>query len=336
MKDHVITVGPAHRRHATPRVLALGGGKGGSGRTLLAANLAIYLAQMGKKVVVIDASIGAANLHTLLALECPPVGVSDFLSGRVTQVDDVLRPVPGITGGSLQMIAGVPAMTAVPSKREAKLRLLERLRGMDFDFIMLDLDSGATPETLDFFLAADVRVAVVAPELTAIERHWQFLEAAIYRDAFGPGVSADDAAWSRRAFDLGQREGGFLPPPTDLVDEVGQHDPAAAAWLRRRFGRLKSYVHVNQARTTSDSRLLEGLRSVSRRRFGVSVEALGPVDFDDTAWLSVRRRRPLVLEYPESPATRVIGAIARRIVIATSAQASAAAADNVVPIGAAR
>ena len=65
-------LGPVLRRRPEgQRIVALGGGKGGVGRTVLAANIGIYLAQMGKKVVLVDAALGGANLHTCLAMELP-------------------------------------------------------------------------------------------------------------------------------------------------------------------------------------------------------------------------------------------------------------------------
>ena len=51
------------------RIIAVGGGKGGVGKSVLAANLGIYLAQLGKHVVLLDADLGGANLHTFLGVE---------------------------------------------------------------------------------------------------------------------------------------------------------------------------------------------------------------------------------------------------------------------------
>ena len=85
---------------------------------------------------------------------------------------------------------------------------------------------------------------------------------------------------------------------------------------------------MNQARTTSDGRLPEAIRSVCRRRFGIEVEAIGPVEYDDSVWMSVRRRRPLLLEYPDSPTTKSIGALARRLMGVQVMQAPSDAAAS--------
>jgi flagellar biosynthesis protein FlhG len=55
------------------RIIAIGGGKGGVGKSLIAANLAIYLSQLGKRVVLIDADLGGANLHTFVGVDRPTV-----------------------------------------------------------------------------------------------------------------------------------------------------------------------------------------------------------------------------------------------------------------------
>jgi flagellar biosynthesis protein FlhG len=65
------------------RIVALGGGKGGIGKTLVSANLGIALAQRGKRVVLVDADLGGANLHTCLGLPQPAATLSDFVSKKV-------------------------------------------------------------------------------------------------------------------------------------------------------------------------------------------------------------------------------------------------------------
>src|SRR5579871_5775262 len=65
------------------RIIGIGGGKGGIGKSLLSASLGIDLAGRGKRVVLVDADLGGANLHTCLGIEQPAVGVGDYLGHRV-------------------------------------------------------------------------------------------------------------------------------------------------------------------------------------------------------------------------------------------------------------
>src|SRR2546430_16269842 len=70
------------------KIIAIGGGKGGVGKSLLAANLGIYLAQLGKRVILIDADLGGANLHTFVGVERPKVTLGDFFDKRVARIED--------------------------------------------------------------------------------------------------------------------------------------------------------------------------------------------------------------------------------------------------------
>src|SRR5262245_39467704 len=77
------------------RVIAVGGGRGGVGKSVVAANLSVYLAQLGRSVVLVDADPVGAELHTLLDLEAPaaePVADGDDEADLVS----VPTAVPGL------------------------------------------------------------------------------------------------------------------------------------------------------------------------------------------------------------------------------------------------
>src|SRR5260221_11170830 len=81
---------PGLRKKRARRVIAVGGGKGGIGKTLVTANLGIALAQRGCKVVLVDADLGGANLHTCLGISQPAVTLSDYLTERARKLPQVL------------------------------------------------------------------------------------------------------------------------------------------------------------------------------------------------------------------------------------------------------
>src|SRR5262245_51393747 len=85
----------------------MGGGKGGVGRSLVAASLAVALAQTGAKVVLLDADLGAPNLHTLFGIARPERTIEDFLAGRANTLADVALET-GMRG--LFLLAGTPAI----------------------------------------------------------------------------------------------------------------------------------------------------------------------------------------------------------------------------------
>src|SRR5438874_2646824 len=82
----------ARGRSRSRRVIAVGGGKGGIGKSLIASNLAIELARRGKRVVLLDADLGGANLHTCLGVELPKKSISDFVERRIDKLEEIVTP----------------------------------------------------------------------------------------------------------------------------------------------------------------------------------------------------------------------------------------------------
>src|SRR5204863_3878543 len=97
-QDLVVATPERDPRRAARRIIAVGGGKGGAGKSLLAANLGIFLSTLGKRVVLLDADLGGANLHTFVGVERPRVTLGDLFEKRVARVEDVVveTPIPGL------------------------------------------------------------------------------------------------------------------------------------------------------------------------------------------------------------------------------------------------
>ena len=74
------------------QVVAVGGGKGGIGKSLVSANMAVHWAQSGKRVVLLDADLGGANLHTYLGIPPPRRTLSEFVSRRPSTSRSSSRP----------------------------------------------------------------------------------------------------------------------------------------------------------------------------------------------------------------------------------------------------
>src|ERR1043166_6061335 len=101
-----------------PRGVAIGGGKGGVGKSLVAANVGIFLATLGKRVVLVDAAFGAANLHIFAGVPRPSRSLSEALSPGGPRLADlaVATHVPGV-----RLVGGVydPPWVAEPGDRKS-------------------------------------------------------------------------------------------------------------------------------------------------------------------------------------------------------------------------
>ena len=70
------------KKDAAPTIWAVGGGKGGAGKSVVSTILAFWLARMGKRTVLIDADLGGANIHTLMGIKSPPRSINDFITRK--------------------------------------------------------------------------------------------------------------------------------------------------------------------------------------------------------------------------------------------------------------
>lgn len=294
---------PASEKPSSRRIIAIGGGKGGVGKSLLAANLGIYLAQLGKKVVLIDADLGGANLHTFVGVERPNVTLGDFFDKRVQRIEDCIVETQ-VKGLGLVSGEGDPLWAANP-RPATKNRLINQVRELEVDYLICDLPPGSGFIALDFFLVAQVGLLVVMPEPTSVENTFRFIKSAFLRRM--RDVRELETLAADRTF-----EGG-IPAPLDLYEAALERDPQLAARVLEEMKRFRPRLVVNQTRTRADLDLGMQIRSAGRRRLGLQVDYLGHLEADDAVWGAVRKRRPLVVEHPESKVAKNVERIARKL-----------------------
>jgi flagellar biosynthesis protein FlhG len=302
--------GSATRRSSTARrgmrpgrIVSVGGGKGGVGKSLVAASLGIELARRGCRVVLVDCDLGGANLHTCLGIDPPRRTLSEFVNHSVERIEEVFVST-GIP--NLSLVSGaLDHLDAASPSHGQKLRLIRHLQSMDADFAILDLAAGTQKNTLDFFLLADHKVLVLAPEHSAIENAHRFVKAAFWRrlraasSIFGVAHLLDECL-----------EGGRFRGPAEILEAIQGADEEAGSQLREQMAAFRPGLVVNQVRTQEDTELGLGVAAAWRRHFGIEMDVLGTVDYDDDVWRAARERRPLLLARSEGRAARSLARIA--------------------------
>ena len=166
-------------------------------------------------------------------------------------------------------------------------------------------------------LAADFAICVTVPEPPAIEATYRFVRAA-YRRRLRRSLAKDRFRLS--LVDRAIKDIGRLPAPLELIRALIKIDKnlAEIAWIEAQ--RMHLYLAVNQTRVRTDLELATSMSALCRRHYGIALDELGWVENDDTVWLSVRRRKPLLVDSPTSKAARNIERIARRVVALTAAK----------------
>ena len=277
-------------------VWAIGGGKGGIGKSFISSSLAICLTRMGKSVTLVDLDLGSANLHTCLGMKIPSQTLSDFVSGRAQNLNEVSTPteIPG-----LNFISGFnDALNSADLDRTNKERLIHALRGLRTQYVILDLGAGTSENTLDFFLAADQKVIAVTPEPTSIENAYRFMKSSFYRKLRQAESELGIQSLIETAMDAKNQLG--IKSPADLVRYVASANPSAGTRLNEMISDFSMQILLNQVRTRQDTELGHSMRSVCKKYFGIETEYIGYIDHDNAVWQSLRKRRPLVIEYPYS------------------------------------
>ncbi len=309
-----IDIDPMEEVHGVRRLLAVGGGRGGVGKSLLAQNLAVYFAQLGKSVALVDYDPTGANLHTQFGLKAHTH--APVFDGEGEELAKSLLPtsVPGLSilPGSHDAIE-----PPLPLRAGRKSRWLGRLRALPVDYVVIDVGPGHAHLALDVMLAADFAICVTVPEPPAIEATYRFVRAA-YRRRLRRSLVRERFRLS--LVDRTIKEIGRLPTPIELIRALTKIDRNVAdlAWIEAQ--RTHLYLAVNQTRVRTDLELATSMSALCLRHYGVPLDELGWIEHDDTVWLSVRRRKPLLVDSPTSKAARNIERIARRVVALTAAK----------------
>ncbi|MFH1812054.1 MAG: helix-turn-helix domain-containing protein [Pseudomonadota bacterium] len=288
------------------RIIAVGGGKGGVGKSLITANLAIALARSGQRVIAVDADLGGANLHTCLGLDAPQRSLSHFIQRSVASLNDLVTPtalwnLSLISGARDTLDAGNPA-------HQQKVRILRALGKLECDDLIIDLGAGTTFNVLDFFLFAQHGILVITPEPTSEENAFRFLKAAYLRllrtvqRTYGLRSLLEQAVVEFNA--------RGLSTPRELLETVRSIDEDAGRVVADEMARFRPSLVVNQTHEADDRRLGERVHHAVQRLLGLDLVLLGSVPHDEVVWQTLRRRRPLLVDSPTSRAARAIEDVA--------------------------
>lgn len=278
------------------KIWAVGGGKGGVGKSLLAANTSIALAQKGFRVVALDLDLGGANLHTCLGVGIPELTLSDYISGKVGKLGDIIIPTPI---PNLSLISGAQDEVGMANiKHLQKNRLVKNLQELDADFIILDLGAGTTNNTLDFFICAHRGILVTLPEPTSIENTYRFIKSVFYRRLKMVEEFLEIQPLLQQA--MRSRPNGQMLLPSELVNKVKELNPAIGERMAREMSNFKFSLIMNQVRSQQDIDIGHGIKNVAKKYFGVEIQYTGYLEYDPSVWQSIKKRRPVTLEFPQS------------------------------------
>ena len=281
-----------------PKIIAVGGGKGGVGKSFIAANLGIALANTGKRTVLVDLDLGGSNLHTCLGMGHINTTISDFFTIPRYPINDLIVdtniPHLGLIGGASN------TLDIANLQHFQKAKIIRNLPKIETDYVVLDLGAGTTYNTLDFFLAADSGMVTITPEPASIENSYRFIKSIFMRKLKSGQASTKLRNVIHHIMMQHHAGGRRLKTLADFFTETEKTDPLAANWIRSELENINIQLLVNQVQDPSDIEIGHSFRLACKTYFGIGIDYAGYLHHDPTVLKTLRNKKPFLLENPRS------------------------------------
>ena len=297
------------------RLVAVAGGKGGVGKSVVAANLCVALAQRNptQQIAAIDLDVGCGNLNWCLGVAEPKGIINHFILGEVDQLSELLNPTPR---NNLNLICS--SYTGVPEvvlDGPARQRILSQLHTLSARYVMLDLGAGTGDDVLDLFLGAHEKLIVVNPDPLSLQNSFIFLKTAILR-FLARELSNEDflSPVKRQLIRIVEAEENLNI--RQLVTKLKQWDRYATYVLAGLVDDLKVKIIVNMYRGSKEQRaFLTRFHELLFRDLCLrnNLSYLGFVHFDPGVQKSIQGTQPYLMKYPDRKAAEDIRAVAKRL-----------------------
>jgi flagellar biosynthesis protein FlhG len=290
-------------------IWAVGGGKGGTGKSFFTSSSGTQLAKKGRRVVLVDMDIGGANLHSFFGIGRPQKSLTSFFEAgtRLTElaVETDLPNMSLITGD-------IHSISSDNIKFGQKLRLFRQIMKLNVQNVVIDLGAGSHANTLDTFLIADKMIVVLVPEVIAIENMYHFVKNVLFRKVKSTLKDYGFKEIVQHIWDRRQSYG--IKNLKDLVDYLKASFSYIGTILDSELAGFKIHLVVNMARSSQDILLGTSIKSVLTKFLDIQVLYSGYVEYNDVVWKAVRERKPFMLNYTATGCARQVESIVDNII----------------------
>jgi len=291
-------------------IIPIASGKGGVGKSVLAANLSIALAKMGHPTVAVDMDLGGSNLYTCLGMQNKYPGIGDYLKAGNVGFDDLLVQT-GIP--NLKFLPGdgrTPFMANITY--EQRLLLIKKIKAISARYVVLDLGAGTQFSTLNFFGLAYRGMVVTTFETPSVMNFVMFLRSFMFR------VISNVARHNQKVLDM-LIEAFQQPMKAEpltvkyLLGKIAEIDPKLAKHAQLTCSYYRPRVIFNMGDHPDELNMLEKLDHTLKQGLSAEVDFFGFVFYDEAVRLAAKRKETLLNHYPASLASQGIGHIAKRV-----------------------
>lgn len=284
------------------KIIAVGGAKGGIGKSVFAANLGVVLSSMGKKTVVADFDLGGANLHLYLGKTRIKKSINDFLAKKTSNIEDLLIQSeygPLILGGDSSKLGSANIHYT------QKLKLIKAVQQIDTEYLVIDLGGDTSFNMIDFFNIADTRIVMTTCEPASYLDGYNFIKVSLYRKLTRL-FSDDNQTKNRRDKEIekmirtslsgtGKKEGSI----ENLINKIAGKYPEKRGVIKSVLNQFKPVLVINKSSEEGRdaSEVAKRIKEVSEKKLSIDVNVSAPVFFNKQTEESTRELIPVTAKY---------------------------------------
>ena len=294
------------------RIIPIASGKGGVGKSLVAANLAVAFAQAGQRVVLADLDLGASNLHLVLGYNAPQLGIGTFLNNTKSSFAEA------IVNTDVRGLRFIPGDNEIPGTANLKIYQLKALiksllaLKTETDILILDLGAGTHQSILDFFLISGQGIVVSAPAVTAVLNAYVFLKNAVFRLMFNSCVKGSPA----RAYLEKLRKDGaghqklYIPK---ILPALKKADQSSWEKFNNQLQQFHPRLIMNMVDEPREADVAMKIRRSCEEYLDLRIEHMGVIYRDVIQDTALASRLPIILYKPQAILSQAIYRIADKI-----------------------
>ena len=252
--------------------------KGGAGTSMIIANLSIYLAQKGKKVLLIDAAPNGGTLHSYLNL--PTIAVSDEVAEHFS-----VLPLISTDYQNLSFFSNLQHQDSKISE------LLTRWQGemgqVQFDFVFIDMGSVINHDLMDVIGIADYSLMFLSPDFISFEKSNYF-----FRELFNYRLRNIELKYDIQleTQNIRRAKNDYLFTSRNLLVLLSQAIPKTANQIANVVNGLKIGVVYNGVRNSADKELVQPYRFLISNSLGIETDSIAEIAYSDLV-------RPRLLDF---------------------------------------
>ena len=287
----------------------IGGGKGGSGKSFLASSLGRLLAKSGKKTLLIDLDLGAANLHTMVGVPYPEKCFSDFVTKKIPVLEDTVLGTPF---SNLFLISGAHDNLDIANlPYDKKIKTLRAIAKLKYEYILLDLGAGTAFNTLDFFLASRNGIFITTPEPTSIENVYRLMRAIYFRRIRHYFSATDFKELEKKARQ--QSGDDSFNKPEHIIYVVKKEYPEKYMLIKKDFNSFCFKLILNQLRKQDNTDLGTQICKIIKKHLGINVIFTGNIAYDEHVHDAICQRVCFLDRYPHTRAANDLRELNRKM-----------------------